>query len=81
MNYRIRVKGHLDLSWQSWLEGLRIEHEVSGTTVLQGSLPDQASLYGVLLKIDRIGLTLLDLQSSATRSEARDAGGGDVTQL
>ncbi len=63
MQYRIRVKGHLDPSWQSWFMGLEIEHEPMGNTALSGSLPDQAALYGVLLKIHRLGLVLISLES------------------
>jgi hypothetical protein len=64
MHYRIRVQGHLDHSWQQRFEGLRIEHQESGTTQLSGSLPDQAALHGVLLRIIRLGLTLLSLETS-----------------
>jgi hypothetical protein len=71
--YRVRVKGHLDVSWQSWFAGLQITHEAAGTTVLSGPLPDQAALYGMLLKINRLGLTLLALESSDTQHEASDA--------
>ncbi len=63
MNCRIRIKGQLDLSWQAWLDQLQISHEASGTTVLSGQLPDQAALYGVLLTIRRLGLTLLALET------------------
>ena len=64
MHYHIRVQGHLDLSWQHRFEGLRIEHLDAGTTLLSGSLPDQAALHRVLLQIIRLGLTLLSLQTS-----------------
>ena len=73
MNYRICVKGQLDLSWQAWFAPLQINYGPSGTTVLSGLLPDQAALYGVLLKIDRLGLTLLALESTETGYEVRDA--------
>jgi hypothetical protein len=66
VNYHICVKGHLDSSWQDWFAGLQIRNEASGTTVLSGPLPDQAALYGMLLQIDRLGLTLLSLESSET---------------
>jgi hypothetical protein len=62
MNYQIRIRGYLDLCWQDWLAGLRIIHEPSGTTLLSGPLPDQAALFGVLLKISRLGLILLSLE-------------------
>jgi hypothetical protein len=73
VHYRIRVKGHLASSWQPWFAPLQIRSEASGTTVLAGPLPDQAALYGVLLKIDRLGLTLVSLDSSETLLEARDS--------
>ena len=64
MHYRIHIKEHLDQSWQEWLEGLQIVHEVDGTSLLIGSLKDQPALYGVLTKIGRLNLTLLSLESS-----------------
>lgn len=73
MHYLICVKGHLDSSWQDWFAGLQIRNEPSGTTVLSGPLPDQAALYGVLLKLDRLGVTLLSLQSGEELHDADKA--------
>lgn len=64
MHYRIRIRGHLDPSWQEWLEGLQIVHEADGTSLLIGTLQDLPALYGVLTKIGRLSLTLLSLESS-----------------
>ena len=66
MHVSIRIKGHLDQSWQQWLEGLQIVHESDGTSRLSGTLSDQAALYGVLSKIDRLSLSLLSLERSET---------------
>lgn len=66
MQIEIRVKGHLDQSWQQWLEGLQIVHESDGTSRLCGTLPDQAALYGVLNKINGLSLALLSLDRSET---------------
>jgi hypothetical protein len=63
MQYRIRVQGHLDPSWQQRFAGLHITHEATGTTLLAGPLPDQAALQGVLLQIIRLGLVLLSLET------------------
>ncbi|GCE15476.1 hypothetical protein [Tengunoibacter tsumagoiensis] len=63
MHYRICIKGQLDLSWQEWFEDLQILPETSNTTVLYGSLPDQAALYRVLLKIRSLGIVLLSLET------------------
>ena len=72
MYYRIRVQGHLDPSWQQRFEGFRIEHQEAGTTLLSGSLPDQAALHGVLLQIIRLGLTLRSLETSEAPHETGD---------
>ena len=69
MHVSIRIKEHLDQSWQQWLEGLQIAHESDGTSRLTGTLPNQAALYGVLNKIDRLSLTLLSLERSETRPQ------------
>ena len=66
MHCRIRIKEHLDPSWQQWLDNLEVVHEVKGTTLLIGLLPDQAALYGVLLTIRRLGLSLLSVETSET---------------
>jgi hypothetical protein len=65
MRYTIRVKGHLDPFWQAWFENLVITHEGDGTTLLSGSIRDQAALYGILFKMCDLGLTLLSLEARA----------------
>jgi hypothetical protein len=64
MHVSIRIKGHLDPSWQEWLEGLQIMHEHDGTSRLYGTAKDQPALSGVLTKISHLSLTLLSLESS-----------------
>ena len=71
MYVSIRIKGHLDPAWQKWLEGLEIVHEEGGTSRLSGTLPDQAALFGVLIKFDHLSLTLLSLERSERRSHER----------
>ena len=66
MHIVICIKGHLDQSWQEWLEGLRIVHKPDGTSWLSGTLPDQAALYGVLNKINRLSIALLSLECCET---------------
>jgi hypothetical protein len=69
MHCHIRIQGHLDPSWQPSLEELHIMHEANGTTLLSGVLKDQAALYGVLLKIRSLSLSLLALEISETSYE------------
>ena len=74
MHYALRVQGHLDPSWSDRFGGLRIEQQEAGTTMLSGSLPDQAALHGLLLQIVRLGLVLLSLETSEAKGaeEAAD---------
>ena len=81
MEVRIRIKGHLDPTWQSWFAPLQIDHEAAGTTLLSGSLPDQAALYGVLLKIHRLGLTLIGLETGETMNNASTQRRTDMNKV
>jgi len=58
-SYEIRVKGHLDVRWADWFDGLILAQESDGTTVLRGSVVDQAALHGVLGKVRDLGLPLI----------------------
>ena len=58
-NYEIRLKGHLDVRWADWFDGLTLTRESDGTTVLRGSVVDQAALHGVLGKVRDLGLPLI----------------------
>jgi hypothetical protein len=64
MHVSIRIKGHLDPSWQDYLEGLEIVQEADGASRLCGMLQDQSALYGVLNMLSQLSLTLLSLESS-----------------
>lgn len=65
MVYIIRVKEHLDISWQAWFDHLSITYDEDGTTLLSGQIRDRPALYGILLKICDLGLTLLELSARA----------------
>ena len=69
--YEIRLKGHLDRRWAAWFDGLSISLESDGTTILDGSITDQAALHGLLLKVRDTGLPLV----SVTQVQPRQ---GDV---
>ncbi len=69
--YHIRIQETLDSQWALWFDPLVLVHTPEGQTLLQGSLPDQAALYGMLNQIAQLGLTLLSVES--TPGEDRDA--------
>jgi hypothetical protein len=59
--YEVRLKGHLDPRWSAWFDGLMLTEDSDGTTVIHGSLVDQAALHGVLQKVRDMGLPLLSV--------------------
>jgi hypothetical protein len=59
--YAISVRGHLGKTMLSAFPALQA-HTRGGDTVLTGTLPDQAALYGVLAQIEALGLELLELR-------------------
>lgn len=67
--YEIRIKGHLELGWLDWFEGLQIQNLENGETSLISLITDQLALRGVLDKLWDLGLTLLSLH----RIEAEEA--------
>ena len=62
--YRIRIQESLDSQWALWFEPLALTYTPDGSTLLQGSLPDQSALYGMLNQIAQLGLTLLSVESA-----------------
>ena len=61
VQYEIRVDGHLTERWAAWFDGLAIISEDDGTTVIRGSLVDQAALHGLLQRLRDIGIPLISL--------------------
>jgi len=59
--YQIRVKGHLNLVWSDWFDSFEISWG-ENETLLMGSVIDQSALYGLLMKIHNLGLTLLGVK-------------------
>jgi hypothetical protein len=58
-HYEIRLKGHLEARWAAWFDGLSLTQESDGTTVIRGSVIDQAALHGLLSKVRDLGLPLI----------------------
>lgn len=64
--YEIQVQGELDLSWQTFFNGLVIKlgHDAgpSPTTTLISPVTDQAALRGLLCKLWDLNLTLISVR-------------------
>jgi len=59
--YEICVRGHLDPLWSNWFEGFEIALKDNGETRLSGSVVDQATLFGLLMKVRDLGLALVSV--------------------
>ena len=60
-NIEVRVKGYVETAWSEWFEGLTVTHADGGDTVLSGTVADESALYGVLMKLSRLGLRLISV--------------------
>jgi hypothetical protein len=56
--YRILVESQLDEGWRSWLEGVTLEPQPDGSTLLTGPIADQAALFGLLIKLRDMGVAI-----------------------
>ncbi len=59
--YHIRVRGHLDIAWSEWFEGMTVTHDQNEVTIIAGPVRDQAALFGLLMKLRDLGLTLISV--------------------
>jgi hypothetical protein len=59
--YEITVRGQLSETLLAAFDGLAAMPEAAGT-VLRGEIADQAALYGVLDRIESLGLELVDVR-------------------
>jgi len=67
--YEIHISGRLGERLFSAFPELQAR-ELGSVTVLVGDLPDQAALYGVLSRIELLGLELLEVRRSSSRLDA-----------
>jgi hypothetical protein len=59
--YEIRLQGHLDVRWAAWFDGLAVSQQDDGTTVVSGSVADQAALHGLLQRVRDLCLPLVSV--------------------
>jgi RimJ/RimL family protein N-acetyltransferase len=70
--YEVRVAGHLDDHWATWLDDLTLVRHDDGTTVLTGPLYDQSQLHGLLARVRDLGAPLLSLRSLDSPASAAE---------
>jgi hypothetical protein len=62
--FEIRIHGHLTPDWSAVFEGMEVICQPDGDTLICGSLPDQSALYGLLMRLRDLGLTLISINSA-----------------
>lgn len=64
--YQIRVQGQISKRWAHWFEEMTIQTnpgaDADATSVLVGSVADQAALLGLLQKLYTLGMPLLSVR-------------------
>ncbi len=66
--YRLVLRGELGESFGFLFEGMQMDR-VAGTTVLTGSVIDQAHLHGLLQRTQELGLELISIQPAGEGSD------------
>lgn len=64
-HFRIRVQPQLDPGWSDWFDGMSITTEPCkgrAVTVLEGVVPDQAALRGILSRLWDLNLVVLSVE-------------------
>jgi hypothetical protein len=61
LTYQIRLRGHLDETWEDWFDGVTITREENGETLLTCRVPDQAALHGLLRRVRDLGIPLISV--------------------
>ena len=59
--YHIVIDSELDKTWSIWFDCETLTYQ-NGQTSFTIQVPDQAALYGVLIKIFNLGIPLVSLQ-------------------
>ena len=57
---QIKIKGHIDKSWEDWFDGMEISYE-EDNTLLTGEIQDDAFLHGILNKLRDLSLKLISI--------------------
>jgi hypothetical protein len=61
----IKIQGHLDKKWKNCFEGMDIIYE-GDSTIIKGTIKDEAHLHGVLNQIRDLNLKLISVNPDET---------------
>jgi len=58
LEVNIHIKGVLDKCWLDWFNGLEMHHTETGDTLLKGTVADTGVFYGIMARMNSLGLKL-----------------------
>ena len=59
--YEIRIQGRLDSRWAAWLDGMTVDPEGDGITLIRGPVIDQPALHGLLARLRDLSVPLISV--------------------
>lgn len=59
--FTLHLGAALDTAWSEWMDGVEILERADGSSMLTAYAPDQAGLFGLLLRVRDLGIPLLGL--------------------
>lgn len=71
LTYRIEVRGRLPSQVLDELAGFAVDFSVQ-TTTLSGPFADSAALYGLIARLEALGLTLVSVQPADHHDQLHD---------
>jgi prephenate dehydratase len=68
----IHIKGQISNRWSEWFGGLAVSHPSPDETMLAGTVPDQAALYGIIARLRDLGLELTSVSSRKIKENSHE---------
>ena len=59
--YTIIIQGRLSERWMDWFDGMSVTNLETGEVQLQGCVPDQSTLVGIINQIHNLNLRLVSV--------------------
>lgn len=82
MTYQVRIRGRLSRTLTGEFEDLGLAADVAPVeTTLHGPVVDQAALYGLIRRLEALGLELVELRRTPEPAGSEPHGPGVVTNV
>ena len=76
--YEIVIKGQIEVHWNPWFEGMKIQPLPNGDTMIHGPIKDQSALHAMLSRVRDLVLPLLLVRKRSGAEDVRNGLEGRV---